>query len=326
MLAWQSQNYHTCGAALRSDLQPGADAPDFPLGTAWTWPFASMSTNSSSTNIRQRRLGRRRRSSVSVTCSPSSSSLSIAQKRASSPQNAWRYSPRSPRDLAGLRFLVLSHIDGLEKRLGELKSETISHDSVSVDRSGALSAACDSSPQSSEYDLITVEDLRTWVRDSLDKLEHLRSEVSVRLPDLEDIRSHFPDFDFEFELPNVNLDDFRARLSRMEVPNLSTSLTDVRSRIGDLGYEYLPTLSEHLSGLHSHLKQLSLPHSSDFSSRTMDKGNAVLRDFIDALMYNEDSPLEKKRVDLEVEQTVVQIHEALHSSRHGTRLITYDQL
>lgn len=288
-----------------------------------------MSTNSSSTNVRQRRTGRRRRSSSSVTCSTNSSSLSIAQ-RAASPQKTWRTSGRSPRDLAGLRFLVLTHIEDLEKKLDKLKpipdvqgkSETLSHDSVSV---GPLGASSSTSEESPDFDF-TVEDLRIWVRDSLDQLRHLRSEVSVRLPDLEDIRSHFPDFEFEFELPDVNLDEFRARLSRMEVPNLSTSLTDVRSRIGDLGYEYLPTLSEHLSGLHSHLQKLSLPNSSDFPSRTLDKGNAVLRDFIDTLMYNEDSPLEKERVDLEVEQTAVQIHEALHSSRDGTRLITYDQL
>lgn len=206
------------------------------------------------------------------------------------------------------------------------KSEAASHDSalthMSTDEGSPL-GTWDSSP---EFDF-TVEDVRTWVRDSLERLAHLRTEVSVRLPDLEDIRNHFPDFDFEFELPNVNLDDFRARLSRMEVPNLSTSLTDVKSRIGDLGYEYLPTLSERLSALHSHLKELSLPNSSDFPSRTLDKGNAVLRDFIDTLMYNEeDSPLEKSRVDLEVKQTVVQIHEALHSSQNGTCLITYDQL
>jgi len=192
--------------------------------------------------------------------------------------------------------------------------------SSSSDNAGVLSSP------NSDFDF-TVEDLRTWVRDCLDQLAHLRSEVSVRLPDLEDIRNHFPDFDFEFELPNVNLDDFRARLSRMEVPHLSASLTDVRSRIGDLGYEYLPTLSEHLSRLHSQLKRLSLPHSSDFHSWTLDKGNAVLRDFIDALMYNEeDSPLERERVDLEFEQTAVQILEALRSSMYGTRLITYYQL
>jgi adiponectin receptor len=225
----------------------------------------------------------------------------------------------------------------LEKKLEKLEpvpdqqsknsAETGSHhSSASSPHISSLDNTNGYASQNSELDF-PIEDLRTWVRDSLDQLAHLRSEVSVRLPDLEDIRSHFPDFDFEFELPNVNLDEFRARLSRMEVPNLSSSLTDVKRQIGDLGYEYLPTLSEHLSGLHSQLKSLSLPNSSDFPSRTLDKGNAVLRDFIDALMYNEeDSPLEKTRVDLEVKQTVVQIHEALHSSMDGTRLITYEQL
>jgi exonuclease VII large subunit len=294
-----------------------------------------MTTNSPQSHVRQRRTARRRRSS-SVTCSPNSSSLSIAQ-RGSSPQATWRYPARSPRDLAGLRFLVLSHIEDLEKKLEKLgpvpdlqskssSEEPASHHSAASPHTSGSDNAENYSSQNSELDF-PIEDLRTWVRDSLDQLAHLRSEVSVRLPDLEDIRSHFPDFDFEFELPNINLDDFRARLSRMEVPNLSTSLTDVKSRIGDLGYEYLPALSERLSRLHSQLKSLSLPNSSDFPSRTLDKGNAVLRDFIDALMYNEeDSPLEKTRVDLEVKQTVVQIHEALQSSMNGTRLITYEQL
>ncbi|CAG8507760.1 3834_t:CDS:2 [Acaulospora colombiana] len=168
----------------------------------------------------------------------------------------------------------------------------------------------------SEFDF-SVEDLRTWVRDSLDQLAHLRSEVSARLPDLEEVKSHFPDFEFDFELPNLNVDEFLARLSRMEVPNLSSSFGDVKSRIGDLGYEYLPALSERLSNLHSHLKSRSsqLPNGSEFRTMALDKANTILRDFIDTLMYNEeDSPLERTRVILEVEQTAVQVQQALRTS------------
>jgi hypothetical protein len=180
----------------------------------------------------------------------------------------------------------------------------------------------------SEFDF-SVEDLRTWVHDSLEQLAHLRSEVSARLPDLEEMRSHFPDFEFDFELPNLNVDEFLARLSRMEVPNLSSSFGDVKNRIGDLGYEYLPALSERLSNLHSHLKSRSsrLPNGSEFRTMALDKANLILRDFIDTLMYNEeDSPLEITRVNLEVEQTTVQVQQALLTSMFGQRLISYNQL
>jgi hypothetical protein len=188
----------------------------------------------------------------------------------------------------------------------------------------------------SEFDFSAVDELRTWVQDSLDRLAHLRSEVSARLPDLDEIRAHFPDFDWDFEFPSMEglgvqadelIEEFRTRLSKVEVPNLS----EVKTKLGDLGYEYLPTLAEHLSNLHSHFKTMGsqnfLPKDWEFQSKTLDRGNAVLRDFIEALMYNEeDSPLERKRVVDEVERTVMEVERALNDSEHGIKLIGFHQL
>ncbi|KAG8803146.1 hypothetical protein FRC17_006241, partial [Serendipita sp. 399] len=278
------------------------------------------------------------------------------KQRQLSPQTRrWRRASTNPKELAGLRFLVLSHIDELEKKLEKLgpipdgksvqyptfqslrnpqcdddtqrprsPTPSSSHPSSSADQTPANSHDSDVGNWDSEFDF-SVDDLRTWVHDSLEQLAHLRAEVSARLPDLEDLRPHF---DFDFELPNLNLDEFRARLSRIEVPHFSElpslSMTDMKTRLGDLGYEYLPTLAEHLSRLNLHLTSLRVP---DFQSRTLEKGNTVLKDFIEALMYNEeDSPLERERVDFEVEQTSIQIRRALFESARGNRLLSYHQL
>ncbi|KAG8772563.1 hypothetical protein FRC15_002649 [Serendipita sp. 397] len=315
---------------------------------------------SSPTITRQRRPARRRRSSSS--CSSSAVQLSPAanfqnnqfqqKQRQLSPQGRrWRRANTTPKELAGLRFLVLSHIDELEKKLEKLgpipDGKSVQHttlrslrntDSENVTREGspnsssspsagqtrASSQDYDTGNWDSEFDF-SVDDLRTWVHDSLEQLAHLRAEVTARLPDLEDLRPHF---DFDFELPNLNLDEFRARLSRIEVPNFSEisslSMTDMKTRLGDLGYEYLPTLADHLSHLNSHLTSLRVP---DFPSRTLEKGNTVLKDFIDALMYSEEnSPLERERVDFEVEQTAIQVRRALSDSAWGNRLLSYHQL
>lgn len=323
----------------------------------------------SPTNIRQRRQTRRRRASSCSSVNSTSPSTATSfqfyppknahehSKRATSPHNRrWKRSSTSPRELAGLKYLVLSHIDELEKKLEQLepipdfktasKPSAVASDKLLTGQgettlpvpsfqqstpSDQTRLSPDDSeelpPWSSEFDF-TVDDLRTWVEDSLEQLAHLRAEVSARLPDLEELRAQFRDIDFDFELPNLNLDEFRARLSRIEVPSLgelsSLSVSDVKNRLGDLGYEYLPTLSERLSRLNSHLTSLRTPH---LPSRTLDKGHAVLKDFIEALMYDEeDSPMERERVEVEIEQMVIQVRQALRDSENGNVLLTYEQL
>lgn len=350
-------------------------------------------------SIRQRRPTRRRRSSSATICPSSSPTTSTIQLRTTSPCSPkrasairfdWRKSKRSPSELAGLKFLVLSHIQELEKKLETLEpnydisaaqhrpkspsstlravspSESALSRSPSVEPSSSMPTSfsitplrarsrktshsrsgSDSSSDSwqnelglptwdSEFDFSAVDDLRTWVQDTLVQLAHLRSEVSARLPDLDEIKAHFPDFeDWDFEFPSMEglgvhadelIEEFRTRLLKVEVPNLS----EMKAKLGDLGYEYLPTLSEHLSNLHAHVKVLKshdfLPKDWEFQSRTLDRGHAVLRDFIDTLMYDDDSPTERKRVVDEVERTIMEVERALVESQQGAKLIGYHQL
>lgn len=325
-------------------------------------PTIAMPSNSA---LQRRTTRRRRSSSVTVRSSSrsaSSTSISIQHdtlrhRNASPPHNipSWRHSKRSQSELAGLRFLVLSHIQSLERKLEKLDDASSfstpqrlrspspepsspgttittnrSSRSSSVEPITITARSRSSSTDSwknelglptwdSEFDFSAVDDLRTWVQESLDQLAHLRDEVSSRLPDFDEIRAHFPDldFDFDFDLSTKGdelLDEFRARLTRME-----GNLKGVGSRIGEMGYEYLPTLSDHLSSLHARLKV----RTRDFE----DRGSAVLREFIDALMYSDEgSAIERKRVVDEVERTVIEVQRALDLSRSGKQLIGYHEL
>jgi adiponectin receptor len=237
-------------------------------------------------------------------------------------------SARSPSDLASLRFFVLSHIEELERKLQSLDSnnarclfsgqdqdETPGPESPCRSPPPEEADICPSGPSSSDGLIPTTslsEDLDTIVHEGLKRLQHLRDEVSARLPDLEELRSHFPDFDWE--LPNVTLVDFRARMPDM--PNLC----DVRSKLPDLD-EYLPTLSERLRSLQSYLS--SIPSISSAVNLS------PLHDLLDTLLSSdliEDVQAEAKRAQTQAERTAAQVESALKKSLNGRQLISYDDL
>lgn len=157
----------------------------------------------------------------------------------------------------------------------------------------------------SEFDLIVTEGLR--------KLQDIKAEVASHLPDLDELRSHFPDFDWE--LPN--LEDLRAKIREM------STFTDVRSRLGDLGFEYIPTLSTQLQSLQSHFA--SIPSLSSLTAGP----TGVLHDLIDTLLSSdlvEDLQEEAKRAQSQAEKAAAQVASALRHSLHGKRLVTYVDL
>lgn len=237
-------------------------------------------------------------------------------------------SARSPSDLASLRFFVLSHIEEIERKLQSLDSSNPGclFSGQDQDETSRPESPC-RSPPPEEADLYPSgpplsdgsipakslsEDLDAIVHEGLKRLQHLRDEVSARLPDLEELKSHFPDFDWE--LPNVSLVDFRPRMPDM--PNLS----DVRSKLPDLD-EYLPTLSERLRSLQSHLSNIpSIASAVNLSP---------LHDLLDALLSSdliEDVQAEAKKAQTQAERTAAQVMSALKQSLHGRILISYNDL
>lgn len=253
------------------------------------------------------------------------------RRRSSSASPAARpgtISARSPSDLASLRFFVLSHIEEIERKLQSLDSSNPGclFSGQDQDETSRPESPC-RSPPPEEADLYPSgpplsdgsipakslsEDLDAIVHEGLKRLQHLRDEVSARLPDLEELKSHFPDFDWE--LPNVGLVDFRPRIPDM--PNLS----DVRSKLPDID-EYLPTLSERLRSLQSHL--------SNIPSISSAVNLGPLHDLLDALLSSdliEDVQAEAKKAQTQAERTAHQVLSALKQSLHGRILISYHDL
>ena len=223
-------------------------------------------------------------------------------------------SGRSPSDLVSLRVFVLSHIEEIERKLQSLESTNArclfsgqDHDDTSAPESpcrsppteeadiyssGSPSAGVSipATPLSEELDLI--------VHEGLKRLHHLREEVSARLPDLEELKFHFPDF------------DLRARMPAM--PNLST----VGSKLPDLD-EYLPTLSERLRSLQSYLS--SIPSISSAVNL------GPLHDLLSSELIG-DVQASAERAQTQTERTAAQVMSALKKSLHGRKLISYHDL
>ncbi|KAJ6625748.1 hemolysin-III related-domain-containing protein [Mycena sp. CBHHK59/15] len=188
-----------------------------------------------------RRLHRRRmsapgtRPSPRLECRPLSLSMEALDLSSASPTQA----------LASLRYLVLSYLADLERRLARLES-----------------------PDWRAKGEHTMEDARQWARTGLEMLAQIRDDLSSHLPDvdvdslkaslsdlhLSDLGSHLPDLhlpdmpDLGAHLPDLGAlaDDLGAHL-----PDLGALADDVRARWADL--DLMPTLAARLHSLHAHL-------------------------------------------------------------------------
>ncbi|GLB37023.1 putative haemolysin-III related [Lyophyllum shimeji] len=241
--------------------------------------------------------------------------------------------------LASLRFLVLSYLADLERRLSNLESPDLE----------AWKAMGE----------LTIEDARQWASTALEMLGRIRADVCshlpefhftdtsmedfvkshlpdlpdvpgftemrAHLPDISDVRSHFPDMPNLPDMPNV-----RSRFSDMRV-----RLDDVRSRFNDLDFKkplsYIPTLSKHLETLHSHLSSTELPSPLDMSGAAP---SAVISDLLEALLNSElvGDILNANPTEI-VEETEDMLHRAANEvanavkrSFQGVRLIQYADL
>lgn len=233
--------------------------------------------------------------------------------------------------LASLRFLVLSYLADLESRLSKLESP----DLEAWIAKGELK----------------LEEARAWARVAIQMLDCIRTDVCSHLPafnfgdldisvenfvrdmparllsdiPLPDVRSHLPDFDFEF---GSSLSDMRNKLD------------DVRTRFYDLDFDfdfnqnYIPTLSNHLQNLHSHLSSMELPGTSFDPS-------SMLSDLVDILLSSElvsdfllsGRPESSDNIGDDVsqaedmlERAAKEVSSAIQRSFHGVRLIQYTDL
>lgn len=278
-----------------------------------------IETSLRTSSLSQRRLARRRLSTSYANkqngrslCQPLSPSVDALDLSFSSPLLV----------LAALRLHVLSYLADLETRLALLESP-ISAESLKTKSES------------------TVEEARAWAATALEMLSRIRTDVCSHLPELyletpsveEFVKSHIPDV--------PRLDDVRAHLPAMpdavrsRLPDMSdmrSRLEDVKSSFSDIDFhsplEYIPTLSENLQSLQSHLSSVDLPQSLRDSVSYL-KPHATLSELLDKVMTSElvsAMSSDMRGGEDMLEKAAVEVASAVRRSLNGSRLIHYVDL
>ncbi|KAF8893466.1 hemolysin-III related-domain-containing protein [Infundibulicybe gibba] len=225
--------------------------------------------------------------------------------------------------LASLRFLVLSYLAELETRLSQLESPDLEVWKAMGE--------------------MTIEDARKWAQTALEMLNSIRTDVCSHLPEfhftdisVESLKSHFPDlpdvprlYEMRSHLPDMS--DVRSHLPDFGLSDMRSKLDDVRSRFNDMDFHqplnYIPTLSDHLQNLHSHLASMELP--SGLGAATM-APSAILSDLLDSLLSSDlvNDFLKSAPDDGEdlLERAAMEVAHAVKQSFDGIRLIKYTDL
>lgn len=201
---------------------------------------------------------------------------------------------------------------------------------------------------------MTIEEARQWAKTALEMLDSIRADVCSHLPEfhfadisVEDfVKSHLPD------LPDVpNLTDMRSHLPdmpdmRSHLPDMAdmrshlpdfadmrSKLEDVRTRFNDIDFQqplnYVPTLSNHLQKLHSHLSSMELPSTLDVLPLAP---STMLSDLLDALLSSElvtdllNATPDEVEIEDAFEKTAKEVADAIKRSFEGVRLIKYSDL
>ncbi|TFY63835.1 hypothetical protein EVG20_g6156 [Dentipellis fragilis] len=224
--------------------------------------------------------------------------------------------------LASLRILVLSYLADLETRLSQLDSPLSDLKLAETWKSKGE---------------IKVEEARAWARDGIEMLRRIRDDVCSHLPELnidsatvenyvsarlqelpdvpsfKDVTSHLPD-----------MPDVRAHLPQLNLPDMRSRIDDVYTRFSDIDLhhpmQYIPTLSNHLQTLQSHLSSTQFPYSNAFSALTP---NAKLVELLDILRANSPSV---ENVEGRIGRAARDVKSAIQRSLHGARLIHYSDL
>lgn len=243
--------------------------------------------------------------------------------------------------LASLRFLVLSYLADLERGLSELESPSFEAWNL--------------------HENFTVDEATQWARTALQMLEGIRADVCSHLPELQfadlsslelfvkahlpdlpdvqkftEMRSHLPDMphfpdmaEMCSHLPDLpDMDNVRSHFADMRL-----KLDNVRTRFHEFDFQkplgYIPTLSNHLNKLHTHLSSIELPSGLPVSSLA---SISVLSGLLDALLSSEiiadilNSTPDAVEADAFLERTTCEVTSAIKRSLEGLRLIHYSDL
>ncbi len=266
-----------------------------------------------------RRPARRRLSTSSVhksnlrpSCQPLSPSIAALDLSYSAPLPV----------LAALRIHVLTYLADLEARVSLLESP-ITAEAVKIKGES------------------TVEEARVWANQTLDMLHNIRTEVCSRLPELhlesvpsveEFVKSHIPDLDdVRAHFPAMP-EAVRSRLPDLAMQDVRSRIDDVRSRFSDFDFhnpfEYIPTLSERLTSLQAHLSSMDIPHVFSESVSVLAPSAAVF-DLIDKVLASdfvaELSSEIREGGDI-LEGAAAEVTKAVKRSLDGARLIHYMDL
>ncbi|KAJ8520487.1 hypothetical protein ONZ45_g2707 [Pleurotus djamor] len=249
--------------------------------------------------------------------------------------------------LASVRFVVLSYLADLEQRLSDFffsDFELPDLDQIGPDH------CLDNLRLKGEEKL---DEARTWAREALEMLSHIRTEVTSHLPEftqpfdlsntagaamesfVKDVKAQL-----QMHLPGLHVSDvpFSTHLPDMPRMNLPEFANDLRSRLSDIGspLDYLPQLAENLNNLHAHLSSdvpySAVPSFSDMFNTLSTISADVLAiscDLPDALtpsitvsemMHEGEEMLERAAND------VREVARAIQHSLEGMKLITYTDL
>lgn len=283
-----------------------------------------------SVRLRKTRRFSASRQSVSLNCASLPPTIEALKLSKASPTHT----------LASLRFLVLTYLADLERRLADFESPDI-----------------DTWIAKGE---LTFDDASQWASTAIDMLERIRADVYSHLPEvhLADlssvetfVKSHLPDMpdmtDMRSHLPEMphmpDMADVRSHLPEMpHLPDMDEvrshlpdfTLADMRqkleSRFSDLDFQkplsFIPKLSDHLQNLRSHLSSLEFCAASA-------QPNSVLADVLDALLTSElvadiinVTPNAVEEAEDMLETAATQITHAVERSLAGMRLIQYADL
>ena len=238
--------------------------------------------------------------------------------------------------LASLRFLVLSHLADLERRLSDFESPSFEAWNL--------------------HDKFNIDEATQWARTALEMLEGIRADVCSHFPDLQfadpstlesfvktlpdlpdvsnftEMRSHLPDMlhlpgmaEMRSHLPDLpHMDNVRSQFSDMRL-----KFDGVRTRFHELDFQkplsYIPQLANHLKNLHTHLSSMELSSGLPVASNT-------LADLLDALLSSDivtdilNSTPDAVEADAFLERTACEVTNAIKSSFDGLRLISYSEL
>lgn len=226
--------------------------------------------------------------------------------------------------LSSVRALVLSHLADLEHRLSQLSKPEVHF------------------PDS--FKGTSMEDARAWAQEALDMLNRIRADVSSHLPDVPfdsasveaRLHAHLQDFslpsmieDLRSRLPDVS--QLRSSISSLDVSDMQSKFKDVYAQLPSVPTDfpplhYLPTLSEHLQSLYTHI-HCSNPFST--SQCPSLPSTTSVSELLDKILSSDYVPEVLHRAgghESKFEKAAREMSEALKLSLNGSRLVTYVDL